>query len=383
MSGPAIAFLSDGRLHLHKDGASNALESQFERSVQERIVSTQRRHGWKEEGRGARFAGIWGSAEPQTDLAPVTRTGLAAGPDGALFYSMETADVSGVFLLDAGGSETRLFHTAEFKIRHVALHNDGTTLAAAAFARNGMHSNIVVLPVHGVELTEVTEGDSMDCCPQWIPGPGRRIVFQSAGLGRNSAGAFVGLGPSAIHQLDLDSGALEEIAAEEGHDLMVPRLAADGTLYYIRRPYEAGVSRGFLQTLKDAVLFPFRMARALFQYFNFFSMRYTGKPLTTQKGTRLRQMDPRQLLMQANLAAAMAQPEEDEQPGTVPASWQLMRRARGGQPETIASRVLAYDMDRQGNFVYTDGVSITRLGADGGKTRILAGDRIAQVIISQ
>src|SRR5262249_38755407 len=155
-----------------------------------------------------------------------------AGQSGSLLYSMETDAVSGIFLLDAGGVETRLVHTADFRIRHVAVNPEGTTLAATAVHMQEMRSNISTIPVHGTEFTEVTEGDSFDQLPQWIPGTERRIIFQSAGIGRDVGGNFAGLAPCVIQGLNLDSGELIEVASEEGRDLMHPRQTEDGTLYY-------------------------------------------------------------------------------------------------------------------------------------------------------
>jgi hypothetical protein len=99
-----------------------------------------------------------------------------------------------------------------------------------------MQSNIAVLPMQGTEFSEVTEGDSFDQLPHWVPGPKRQIVFQSAGLDRDAGWRFAGLGPCAIQRLDLDSGDLEEIASESGRDLLQPRQAQDGSLYFIRKP---------------------------------------------------------------------------------------------------------------------------------------------------
>jgi hypothetical protein len=383
MSDLPLAFLSKRKLHVRKNGVTQALESEFERTVRERTASIERRHAWKSQGRGAMFMGGFGAAQNGArNETPVLLTGLAPGPEGALLYSMETDAVSGFFLLDAAGRETRLFHTADFRIRHAALHPDGSTLAATAFHKDSMRSNIAILPLHGTDFSEVTEGDSFDQVPRWVPGTGRRIVFQSAGIGRNGGGHFVGLGPCTVQQLDLDSGDLEEVAAEAGHDLLQPRQTEDGTLYYIRKPYESGIPKtSLLGSLKDAALFPFRMAGAVFQYFNIFSMMYTGKPLVTNKGAVQRRIDPRQMFIYGNLAnAQMIQPQEEDGEGLVPSSWELVRRRPGGPAETIAKKVLTFDLTRDGSAVCSDGATIVLIGPDGRSERILQGELIEQVL---
>lgn len=382
MPEPALAFLSKRKLHLRKDGVTQALESEFERNVRERIASIDRRNSWKTQGSGARFTGAWQPQGTAPSDVPVLVTGLTAGPDGALVYSMETDAVSGIFLREAGGEETRLFHTADFRIRHTALHSDGATLAATAFHKESMQSNIALLSLRGTELSELTEGDSFDQVPQWVPGPGRRIVFQSAGVGRDAAGRFFGLGPCAIQQLDVDSGELTEIAAEPGHDLLQPRPAADGTLYYIRKPYETSIAKAsLLGSLMDATLFPFRMATALIQYFNVFSMMYTGKPLVTNKGAVQRRIDPRQAFIHGNLAHAqmIAQSDDDAQ-GLVPSSWELIRRSPEGRTETIAKNILTFDLTSDGDILCSNGAAILRIGKDGHSERLLQGELIERVL---
>jgi len=381
---PAIdlAYLAQRKLHLHKNGVTRTLESEFERMVRERTASIERRNSWKTHGRGAMFQGAAGLAQQQAALqqTPVLITGLTLAPEGGLLYSMETDSISGIFLRDAAGVETRLFHTADFRIRHAALHSDGATLAATAFHKDSMRSNIALLPLHGTDFSEVTEGDSFDQLPAWIPGEGRRVVFQSAGVGRDAAGNFAGLGPCTIHRLDADSGDLDEIAAEDGKDLLQPRETEDGTLYYIRKPYESGAPQvSLVGSMKDAALFPFRMARAILQYFNIFSMIYTGKPLVTNKGAVQRPVDPRQALIYGNLAHAMRQQPGDEDQGLVRSSWELVRKRPGGRAETVATKVLAFDVAGE-QVVHSNGASITVTGADGNSERVVEGELIERVL---
>lgn len=381
MPEPAVAFLAKRKLHVMRNGVTQAVDSEFAHSIRERSASIERRNAWKTQGRGAMFTG---AAQPAARHESwVQLTGLSAGPDGGLLYSMETEAVSGIFLLDAENRETRLFHTADLRIRHLALDPGGATVAATAFHQDDMRSNIAIVPLHGTDFSEVTEGDSFDQMPQWVPGPRRRIVFQSAGVGRDAANRFLGLGPCTVQQLDLDSGELDEIAAQDGHDLLQPRQTADGTLYYVRKPYESAASAdvSLIGSLKDATLFPFRMARAVFQYFNIFSMMYTGKPLVTKKGAVQRRLDPRQMFIHGNLVNALtSQASEDEAQGLVPSSWELVRRRAGGQTEVVAKKVLTFDLAADGHVVYSDGAAIVRVGPDGNSRRVIEGESIEQVL---
>lgn len=382
MAEPALAFLSKRKLHVRKNGVTRLIESEFERTVRERAASIERRHAWKTQGRGAMFMGAVQAQQNARNAVPALVTGLTAAPDDALVYSMETDAVSGIFLVDSAGVETRLFHTADFRIRHATLDAGGATLAATAFHQGSLRSNIAVLPLRGTDFSEVTEGDVFDQFPRWVPGEERRIVFQSAGIGRDGAGNFAGLGPCTIQELDLRTQSLDELASEDGRDLLQPRKTSDGTLYYIRKPYESGIrQQSLLGTLKDTALFPLRMGRAVFQYFNVFSMMYTGKPLVTGKGAKQRWMDPRQMFIYGNLAQAQAaQEQEDDGEGLVPSSWELVRRGPQGDTEVIAKKVLAYDLASDGSVLYSDGASITRVDDQGATERITKGELIDQVL---
>ena len=129
-----------------------------------------------------------------------------------------------------------------------------------------------------VNMTPTVGPDGTLYLPAWAPGgDGQQIVFQSAGIGRNTHGAAVALSSYAIQKVDLDTGKFETLAEDEAYDYLLPRPAADGSLYYIRRPYkpEGHVEVSPWKLALDIVLFPFRLARALALFLNFFSMMWS------------------------------------------------------------------------------------------------------------
>ena len=85
------------------------------------------------------------------------------------------------------------------------------------------------------------------------------------------------------------------------------------------------------------------MSYAIFQFFNFFSMRYTGKPLSTSRGAIGRTPDLKQMMVWGNLvdvdrAARESSAGEADAPSLVPSSWQLVRESAG------CKEVLAKDL---------------------------------------
>jgi hypothetical protein len=382
-----LAYLAQGKLHLRVDNGAKMVESAFGRSLRERAAQIQHRHAWKTQGRGAQFmtGALWPAQGRDPGEFRIAITSIANGREaGELLYSLETEDVSGIFRVDGNGVEQRLFHTADFRVRHIALDPSGSI--AASIFRNNFTANLVVMQVEGSDFSEVTDGDSFDIAPRWVPGPRRRLVFQSAGLGRDGAGRIGGLGPFAVQQIDLDSGEMECLAEESGHDLLGPQRTEQGTLYYIRRPH-ASTQRKVspASALQDTVLFPFRMAFAIFQFFNFFSMRYTGKPLATSKGALQRQPDLKQMMVWGNLIDADRAARDNgladhDAPDLVPASWQLMRRSSDGATEALATGVLSFDIAGDGAIIYSNGSSIHCIAPGESRSeRVLVGSMIEQV----
>jgi hypothetical protein len=387
---PRVAYLAQGRIKLAGGGLPPLeLESRFGEQVKERARSMERRHGWKRHGRGAGFIGgaaLWG-ADQDPDALPILVTGLARGrAAGEILYSLTTDAVGGVFHVSASGAETRIYHGTDHRIFHLAASPEHEAIACSTRNKNGT-ANLALLRADGSQVALVTDGDTIDLAPRWIPSAPRTLVFQSAGVGRNDARQMVGLGPFTIQMLDVERGALQTIVEEPDHDCVAPQMTADGTLWYVRRPH-AGVAKppSPFRLLLDLALFPFRLLFAVAQYLSFFTARYTGKPLITSGSARQRQADARRMLEMGNLqdandAAARAAEKDEVDAPKVPASWQLVRRRPKGAPEVVAKGVSEFDLCADGGVVYCDGRGVIWMDAKGKKERIVAEALVAQVVV--
>lgn len=366
------------------------ITSTFAADVRNRTASIHRRHAWKSEGRGARFQrGLsWGVDAEAGQPHAVAMTSVRAGQGGTLLYTLQSGPVSGVFRYrldrhDPSGAdhtaETRLFHTAD-------MHVDGLSDAQHDYhlcaVRSGGLSAIAAMEEDGSELMELTSGDSFDDMPSWVPGRDRVVVFQSAGVARNPQGYMVGLGPSEVQTLDVPDGRLETLLSDPKHDLLAPRITADGTLYCIRRPHDPPAASGSpLRAVTDVLLFPVRLVLALLHWLNYFTTSMTGKPLTTAGGPAKQGADVRRMMVLGNLVEA----ERDglsldgDPASVVPANWQLVRRDADGKLTTLAKGVVAYDLLPDGGVLYSNGNVIYRLGPDGKRTRVLEAEAITHV----
>jgi hypothetical protein len=358
------------------------VDSAYGNSIREKEVRSQQRHSWKGGGGGSPFSNVvWGRQRGSQDV-PLAITSICGGRGpGGLIYSLESGSLCA--LLEAeqlGTEERRLWNDNRTRIRHVTVSRPAGDLAFAVLHENGTAN--IGLKFNGESgVREVTEGDSFDTAPHWVSGEGQRIVFQSAGIGRNREGNFLALGPFSILQVDLASGEMTTLSEDKRYDYLAPQFRADGTLLCIRRPYTLQERMNPVTTLKDFFMLPLRLLFALFQFLNFFTALFTGKQLTSSPGAETQQMNMRQMMIWGNLVHAQPRRRmpEEEGIGLVPKSWELCERNARGEFKTLANGVLAYDVEPDGTIVYTNGNALFLLSPDGRKERLLSEDMIEQV----
>jgi hypothetical protein len=381
---PAFAFLSHGELHVRSgDGSVQHVKSEFGEQVKERARQIHARQSWKTEGRGARFMSgglLWGTASQDLALTQVAVRCVSRGTrPGDVLFVLDTDGLTGICAWNAG-LERRLMHGSERRLENLVASPEH--IACSVLHRDGTAA-LGLMSADATDLTEITEGDVRDQAPSFVPGASRRLVYQSAGMGRDRNGILGGVGAYAVHELDLDRGEVTTLLEEEKADLLCPRVDGEGTLYCIRRPAvrEDGFSIG--RFALDILLLPFRLLHAVFQFLSFFTARYTGKPLTTAGGPKQQGADARQMMIWGNLLdaqkAARDSAEAGEPKAVVPRSWKLLRRQPGGELEVIADSVGYFDLCRDGSILYTTGSAIYHLQADGKRERLHAAPLIEQV----
>jgi hypothetical protein len=382
-------YIANGKIHLKEAGQpARLIESRFGASLIDRVERIRERNAWKTRGSGAQFMSgrtLWGGEDSSHDgvAAMLAVTGISRGVrDGEFLYSLATDEVTGVFALrNQASEEQRLFHTADFRISQLnALPSQDRV--ACVIQHKGI-CNIAVMRGDGGELTDVTQGDSIDRAPSWIPGSANELVYQSSGIARNKDGVGVGAGPASVQKLNVDTGEIVPLLEDAEHDYLDPRMDTEGTLYCIRKPY-LSLRPHFnpFRVLLDVVLFPFRLFFAIFQFLNFFTVRYTGKTLVTSGNARQKQVDIRQMMMLGNLLQAQreAAVSKDNEEGLVAKSWELVRRTASGEINVIQRGVLSFDLCSDGSLLFTDGSSVFLLSLNGKKETLVKAAFISQVL---
>lgn len=247
MGTPTVAFVGQGKLMICRPGKEpEPVESAFVQRIRDRVERERERHGWRGDGM------MWNMMSPiamRSSMAPsepvrdARFVSVANGRDGLMLYSIATSQVGGLFEFDpTNNEERRLVHKAGFnaealtsnpktgELAFCIRNNDGTAAIGVADERGGKHH-------------PVTEGDSLDECPSWVPGEGRRLVFQSAGIARNQSGVPVDLSSSRIELLDLDAQKMNVLVEDVRFDYLAPHISIQTEIFTQSRGLMNLVSR--------------------------------------------------------------------------------------------------------------------------------------------
>lgn len=384
---PRFAYVSQGKLYLKSgDSPEELYESPFVRGIRDRAFELQRRHSWKmgspEDDRLIPRASLWGAGSTRSTLDRIDFNAVCAqGGAPGIVYSIRSPQISGVLALQQeSGAEFRLLHTADFRVSQLASQRGTGRITLSVQHAGG--STVAVMDANGGALVEVTQGESSDESPSWAGVGSNTIVYQSAGLAFNEQGALVGTAPYRIQTIDLDTSRITTLLESPEHDLLTPRLSDDGTLHFIRRPYKVNRnSFNPLRFVEDLLFLPFRLIYAFFQFLNFFTIRYTGKPLSQSGPTLQKEADQRRMILWGNVVEAQRSllGRNSDGPSLVPGSWELCSKAPDGNIKVLAKSVLSFDLVESGGYLYTDGASVFYLAPDGQKVRVHKGSLIQQV----
>lgn len=360
MSNPTLAALSEGRLYL-KNGSSppRRHESDFAQEILDRHLRMQQKDAWKTAGGGKEEsmmprAALWGRGGG-SDNVPIVVSSVAPGEkEGTISYALETEAVGGLLEYTVSEKhERRLFHREGFRASHLDRHPESRKLVCSIPAAGG--SNLAVIDPDGANIHVGTEGDSFDDAPTWIEGEKFAAVFQSAGLARNRDGFVHGLGPFGIERINFKTGEMETLCESNEYDFLQPHMDAKGSLYYIRRPYlPDGPKPPWSKTLKDVLLFPVRLVRAVIHFLDAFSRLFSQKPLMSAGGPKQEGTDANKLWIHGRLLE-MKKSEGSESHALAPNDWQLVRCSASGEVSVLARSVLAYDLAPDGTLATTDG----------------------------
>jgi hypothetical protein len=384
--GPRFAYVAEGKLYAATAGEPAVLvDSPFVQTLMDRVEKERSRNDWKAGGMAWNLGAANRMAMPGAVAVGAARrvqyTGVT-GSGGDLYYVLDTDYVGGLFHHETStGFERRLFHRNGFRATDLARRPSDGTLALSVRVADGT-AHLATFGANGRGVKQLTDGDAVDEAPSWAEGEDRSLVFQSAGIARNGGGARVGLSPYAVHKLDLDRNEMTILAESDDADLLLPRAAADGTLHYVRRPYQpVGAHVSPWRLAMDFVLFPYRLLRAIGHFLNFFSLMFSRQPLISTGGPPKDGPDARMLMLWGRVIDANKALRAGPEGRLVPASWELVRRSADGRETVLAKHVLWFDRSPDGAILYTDGSRIWHLPADGAPAREVGRGKLVERVV--
>ena len=325
------------------------------------------KNDWKKNGAGAMFMGQMDFGAEEPSLPKVF--GLAA-MDGKLAYTLHTGDTAGIYLKDLDKPEEKdgyVLTKREMQFFEMDAHNGCIALAVGESTRE---RHLAVVTTDGTDVAACTEGESRDANPKWSRREANVILYDSCGLGYDRNMQFVQYGPRSVYRVNVKTGALEEILeGNEKAEYMRPFEAADGTIYCIRRPYRE--KKRNEMTPLDVLFFPVRVLKAIFGWLNFFSQRYGGESLKTggQNPAKSKPKSEEELFIEGNLLDVEQNMKEnrargEKNPGTIPASWELIAWMPDGTVKPLRRGVLDYCVCTDG-FIVSNGKYLLRIDSMG------------------
>ena len=394
---PEIAYLAEGKLY-HKPSGKDVklIQSHFLQELLDRRNRDNQRSSWKSQGM------MWNVTAQQDwqAIAQVRGAALAGNTrmeniaavcigrqSGEIFYALNTQTIGGVFRYNLkSDSEDRIAHKQNLQIRQMAVHPE-EDLAVCSIGYEDGSANLVTMRASGGKMAECTEGDSYDDAPRWVRGKGRTFVYQSAGIARDEHGFPVDMSPYAIKSIDMDANKLETLVEQDGYDCFHPRMLADGTLYFIRRPYKSIDNRTRIspwQILKDILLFPIRLCVTLYWLLDTISHFVTGKHLSAAGAMRKKGPDARRMLVAGRLLQMQQEDKAKRDTDSVlaPKDWELVKQDAAGNQTVLQDHVLSFDICSDGSYVYTDGLKVVYHDADGNNRELAKGTLIEHVAVT-
>ena len=376
-----VLYIAEGEMGLVEAGKARTLPSQRLQQYERTMRQLEEKHAWKTEGQGAQFMG---KHNPYSGAAQQKgRVTAATSYEDGMVYAALTGDSGSLYTknpADLDEPEGLLYSDRRFDPDDLCAQ--GSRLALSLGQANGeRHIALFIQGKAGYRV--LTEGDTVERYP--FPSPTSDAIFYSAaGYARDDQGRVLGVSPYSILRLDPKDGDIQEVYADAAMDCLKYSENNRGERFMMIRPYQ----REQRASLKDALMAPVRLIKAIGGFLNLFTMRYGGETLRSggPSPAQAQQKGERELFIEGNLIQADRLLKENTQrgeryPGIVPKDWQLVRLTADGGREVVQQGVIDYALLPSGGFVYTNGQYIIAHDAQGNQTALLKMPLVTRVAV--
>jgi hypothetical protein len=363
-------FISDGRLLIHDDdGAIKELTSQFADQKMQEAETNKTHQGWK--GKSSQDnpywgSAVWGNQASTRTFTPFRFKNVMLADDNTIFYLITNNFMTGLFKYNIEvDEEIRLFHRNDFLENGIDYSIQLDQFVAAVVTEDGS-VDLELLNSQGSFTKNLTGGDSCDSNPVFSRKNSNHVLYQSAGIARDEDGTHFAYSPESVNRIDIETGQITEVIADQEHDYLLPREDAHGNVYCIRRPYHGPGYRSIWQTCWHIITFPVQFVIAIFRFFDAFTKLFNQDWQTAGHNIKPPQKNKyiRVLGQTIDLAKIRRNSDSRQGPSLVPKSWELIKIENSGQVRVLAKKVSSYDINEQANVHFTNGFKVSVFSQD-------------------
>ena len=367
-----LVYLSGGKMFRYDDGKVIELPCERAKKYSDTVNEINRNKEWKHSGTGATFRGDVRYYEDAKNGVRIN--GLSASKEGFI-YSAVLGGMGAIYRKSADSPkapEGHIYTGMDRSIGDIA-YKDGSIAAI-------LDGHLAVFDERG-DYNELTDGPSKEEDPFWSANDGR-IFCSTRGCSLDGTSVY---SASSIMAVDQEAGSIETLFEEENNDLLKPRNDADGNFYFIRQPYKSPKVQKE-PVWKSVLLFPLRIIKAIFGFFNAFSVIFGGEPLRKNQkkdDVKTRDKSPRQIFFEERLLEAEKNEKEnaaagDKNPGIFPRSRVLVRISPDKTETVLCKGVMDYTLCDEG-IICSNGKELLLIDRDGSE-KVLCKAELAESI---
>ena len=265
------------------------------------LADIRRRNEWKTSGSGAKFMGTYHPEFMDNDSVTNAQIGGIAVFEDRLVYSLRLDESGCIYIrsFDKNDMIENLVISGK-DIFPGRMSCFGSKLVVSC-GENYAEKHISVYELPSSSCHEYTDGDSIEEAP-YFDGE-NKIYFSTAGYARDSFGGIAAVSNKSIVCLDTRASEMNEILSDEKYDFLFPKPDGKGGVYCIRQPQ--GGSKDNNTLMKDVLMFPYRIIRALGGWLNMFSIIFGGEALKSddnfKNNAKAKLKNEKQMFIEGNI----------------------------------------------------------------------------------
>lgn len=382
-----MLYLSDNQIIHLKDHKLINIPCQAVEQYKKNLEEIKQRKEWKSKGTGAQFMGI-AQMHNMPESSQIYPSDVVLTQDDQIIYAARLDEGTAIYaksLNNLQELEGLVLRKNEFVVYDMNYDSSSKRLVLSASAPYQYERHLSILDVYGNRIQYITEGECQDANPVFDPQNPDQIYYDSCGFAYDQQG-WVTIGPKRICLLNLRTGDLDSVLEDAHYNFLKPQKDGMGNLYFLKRPYKHKTDS--FTVLKDLILAPVRIIKAIIGWLDFFTQRYSGQSLKTTSGAnpaKAKQKTQEELFIEGNLINAQKTRQQnintgEKYPGIIPRSWELVKLTPSGELVTVKKGVLSYTL-KAGNVLYSNGGFLLQIAPDGTESMLAEGHLISKLAV--